>query len=144
MSTNLSFALVLATDGTIDTDASLSSAKKTLLTYVAERETESEQIGEAVHAVFDQYKGASINMPALQSMALTHLNVQPESFKVLGERVAQYVRDNADLPEVKDKAGNVTQAAEPARTRAFKISKGKNGGVRRWADHPVAGSTSAE
>ena len=134
--TTLTIALVVTADG-IDQDASRQAFNSALVNYVAEREVEDDNIGSAVHAVFDQYPSANINMPALTSYVLQKLNAQPENFNTLEVRVMEYVRSNADLSEKKDKAGNIIQSAEAPRTRAFVIGKGKGGGVKRWSDHPV-------
>ena len=124
-----------AADGTIDEKSTMLKFQGILRQYIAERSTEDETIAEAVHAVFDEHKGTSINMDAVASFALPKLNVQPENFNYLKGRVLDYVRANADLPE-KKVDGKVVQAAEAPRTRAFAIGKGKGGGVRRWADVP--------
>lgn len=143
MATTLTTVLVLTTAGTIDQAASEAAFRTSLANYIAEREVEEGNIADAVHAVFDKYRGASINMPALAGFVLQQLNVQPENFNALEERVMEYVRNNADLPEKKDKSGKVIQAAEAPRTRTFAIGKGKGGGVKRWSDHPAKDATSA-
>lgn len=132
----LTITLVEDTDG-VDQSATTAAFRTALASYVAEREIQDGNIGEAVHAVFDQYPTANINMPALAGFVLQRLNAQPENFNALEERVMEYVRKNADLPTLKDKAGNVTQVGEAPRTRTFAIGKGKGGGVKRWSDHPV-------
>jgi hypothetical protein len=134
----LSSYIVRASSGSIDHDATCSKFADDLVKYEAERETELETIALAVNTVFDTHKGASINMPALTSLALRELNAQPSNFAALTERVQEYVRDNADRTEKKDKEGKVVQVAEAPRTRAFCIGKGKGGGVKRWCDQPVA------
>jgi hypothetical protein len=134
--TTLTVTLVSGTDD--DLAANEQAFRTSYLAFVAEREIEDTNIGDAVHAVFDQYRSASINMPALAGFALTRLNVQPENFKALETRVMEYVRENADRHEKTDKeTGLITQAAETPRTRSFVIAKGKGGGVKRWSDHPV-------
>lgn len=137
MSNQISFDVVCFADGTIDHDGSRAAADKALQNYALAREGLDEAIGEAVNAVFDAHRGVRINMPALQSLALQQMEVSPENFKVMSEGVARYVRERADLHETKDKAGNVTQEAEPLRTREFYIGRGKGGGVCRWKDIPV-------
>lgn len=122
MSKTLTIVLALTSSGTVDRDATLTACENAIDTYVAERELESETIAKAVHGVFDQYKGASINMPALAGFALQRLNAQPANFNVLEERTMEYVRANAGTRE---------SGAE------FAIGKGKGGGVKRWADQPV-------
>ena len=61
-------------------------------------------------------------MPAVTSMALTRMNVQPENFKILTDKVQDYIRENAG-----------TRASGAL----FSIAKGKGGGVRRWSDTPL-------
>jgi hypothetical protein len=114
--------LVRAADGSIDHDATTLKFQGDLLKYEAERETEAETVGAAVNAVFDQFKGTRLNMPAVTSYALTHLNVQPENFKTLTERVQGFIRDHS---------------GERESGALFSIAKGKHGGVCRWADQPV-------
>lgn len=121
---SLSFTLVLSA-GSIDREASLKAASDALDAHIAEHDTQQETIAAAVHSVFDEYKGANLTMPTIEGMTLRALNAQPANYKVLGQKVLDYVRANAD------------QKDEAPRTRTFGISKGKNGGVCRWADVPV-------
>lgn len=118
---NLATFAVRDSDGELDLDGTMTKFQGVLLQYQAERETELATIGAAVNAVFDQHKGATINMPAVTSFALQRLNVQPESYKVLAERIQTFVRDNAS-----DERGK----------GLFRIAKGKGGGVTRWSDVP--------
>ena len=106
--------------GEMDIDATDAKFHAVLVKYQAERETEAETVSTAVNAVFDQYKGATINMPALTHRALIVLNAQNENHKTLTERIQHYVRDNNGKRE--DGA-------------TFAIVKGYGGGVRRWADY---------
>jgi hypothetical protein len=108
-------------DGSIDLDGTVAKFSGDLLRFQTERELEAEAVGEAVNAVFDQYPGAKLNMPAVTSMALQRLNVQPENFKTLTEKVQGYIRD---------------RAGERDSGAPFHIGKGKGGGVCRWADQP--------
>ena len=80
-----------------------------MLQYKAQREIQLELVSTAVNAVFDKFDGAKINMPALITLALQHLNVQPETWKMLSERVTDYIRSSPN----------------------FEVTKGKNGGVKR-------------
>jgi hypothetical protein len=116
---NLNTYVIRASDGSIDLDATCAKFARDLLTFKTESETETEEVGAAVNSVFDQFPGARINMPALVNYALQRLNVQPENFRILSEKVQNYVRDHAGPRE--DGA-------------LFHIGKGKGGGVFRWAD----------
>lgn len=115
----ITLTLALDSDGTVDEGASLSACQAEIRKYKAARETEQEVIGEAVHAVFDSLAGAKANMPYVVNSALRALNAQPESFKLLSERVSQYIRDNA---------------GEAGSGKAFAIVRGKGGGAMRWCD----------
>lgn len=117
-SVNLATFCVRDESGAIDVGATVLKFEGEVQKYQAERELESETVGAAVNAVFDEHRGAVINMPAVTSMALTRLGVQPETYKVLSERVQEYIRTNAT-----DTRGGL-----------FRIAKGKGGGVTRWAD----------
>lgn len=123
----LSITLALLSTGLVDRDASIVNAENAIDQYVAERELEEETVGEAVHAVFDKFKGTGINCPALQSLSLQQLNAQPSNWQSLGERVMEYVRGNSQGEKAEDGT-----YANP--TSLFVIAKGKNGGVRRRSD----------
>jgi phage tail tube protein FII len=129
MQINLQSYVVRGSDGSVDEGATLDKFEATLSQYIAQRETELSTISDAVHAVFDQYKGTSINMPALTTFALQRLNAQPENYKALETRVQEFVRENSQ-GEVKDGV-----AAHPL--SMFLINKGKAGGCRRRADIPA-------
>lgn len=116
---NLASFVVRDSDGSIDTLATVAKFEGVLAQFQVERETELATIGAAVHAVFDQYKGATLNMPALVSLSLQKLNVQAETYKALHERVVAFVHDNA------------------GENGLFRISKGKGGGVVRVCDVPA-------
>ncbi len=129
MSTSLTTQLV-EKDGHIDQDASRAAFNTALSKHIAEREVEQTQIADAVSALFDQYQGAAIPMPALASMTAQKLNAQPENFKVLSERVLDYVRSHSQGEKAED--GTVERPDS-----LFVIGKGKNGGCYRRADRPA-------
>lgn len=114
MSLSISVDVVRSSDGTIDQGASLDVARLALSKLAAQHETEVGTISAAVAEVFATHE-SPIGMPALVSLTCSKLNVQPENFSYLSERVAEYVRDNAQ-----DRAGD---------SSAFVIRKGKGGGV---------------
>lgn len=117
---SVTLTLVRGFGGVVDVEASVEAARAQIEAYVAQRETEDTKIGEAVHGIFDQYRGASVNMPALISLVLQRLGAEPATFKALGEKVMEYVRGNAG------ERGFST----------FVISRGRGGGVKRWCDQP--------
>lgn len=126
MKVTLTTDLVVADDGTIDQDASTVAFRSSLQKRCAERETEQGQIAEVVSAIFDENLGASINMPALTGMAFSALHGVPNAHKTITERVANYVRENAQ--------GKVVDGVAERPDSMLVISKGANGGVYRRAD----------
>lgn len=122
--------VVRGDEGSVDVDATLAKCKAELIQFCAERETEEATIADAVCAIFDEYVGVRINMPALTGFALQRLNAQPQNHKVLTERVQAYVRSNSqgktDDDGTQERPGSL-----------FLIGKGKGGGVARRCDLPV-------
>ena len=94
---NLQSYCVRNPDGSIDLDGTERKFSGDLIRFQTERELEDEAVGAAVNAVFDQYPGAKLNMPAITSMALQKLNVQPENFKTLTEKVQGYIRERSGV-----------------------------------------------
>lgn len=111
----LSSYVVRNLDGSINHEETLTRFATDILKYEAEREAEHATIGAAVHALFDAHKGKRLATPFVVSEALKSLDAQPETYKVLTEKVTDYLRTNPD----------------------FSISKGKGGGVGRVVDLPA-------
>lgn len=100
--------------GVIHLESTLRAVADAVTAYNSTHENDLEKVAGAVHAVFDDYLGTAINIPALKSLALNKLNgITPDSFVEMSERVGEYVRSN---PEV------------------FSVTKGPKGGVRRICD----------
>jgi hypothetical protein len=132
MATSLSITVdLVTTDGAIDIDASAQAFRSAALKRQAELETEGAEIALACGELFDQYRGKAIPMPTVGSMVAQKLNAQPENFKVLSDRVLDYVRSNSQERKVPD--GTVTKHDDSE----FVIGKGKNGGCYRRADRPA-------
>lgn len=104
--------VVRYTDGSIDHEGTLARFAGDLSRFEAEREMENETIGTAVHAVFDIHKGSKLPTPFVVAEVLKSLKATPDNYKVLTEKVGEYLRTN---PE-------------------FVISKGRGGGVGRVRD----------
>ena len=117
---NLSQFCVRNEDGTIDLVATKFKFEATLLQYQADRETEATVIANAVNALFDQFKGARLNMPYVVSQSLRNLNCPPEIYKSMENKVKEYLHANAGDKET---------------GALFGIGKGKLGGVTRHADY---------
>jgi hypothetical protein len=140
MATLITLALVLGSDGKVDKSATLASCDSAIDKYVAQRETEQATIAECVGAIFDQYKGATLNMPFVQNEACRRLNASPANFKVLQDLAADYVRENSQGAKVGE--GDSATVEHPE--SLFLITKGKGGGVSRRADLPAKPAASAK
>lgn len=131
MSVSITVQLV-ETDGHINVEASEKAFSRALAARLTDLETEQEQIAEAVSALYDRFPGQAIGMPAVASMTAQALNAQPENFKVLSDRVLDYVRANSQETG-SAKEGNLQSHPDSL----FVIAKGKNGGCYRRADRPA-------
>jgi hypothetical protein len=128
MSTSITVDLVI-TDGLVDIDASAQVFRTAALKRQAELETEGAEIAQACEELFDQYRGKAIPMPTVGSMVAQKLNAQPENFKVLSDRVLDYVRANSQSTGSEEEG---TLVLHP--DSLFVIGKGKGGGCSRRAD----------
>lgn len=112
MNITLGMYVVRGINGEIDHEATLDKFASDLLKFEAERELEASTIGAAVHALFDRHVGKRMPTPFVVAEALKALNAQPENYKVLSDKVTEFLRTS---PE-------------------FSISRGKSGGVGRVCD----------
>lgn len=112
MQINIASYVVFGATGSVDHEATLAKFAGDLARYEAERETECATIGAAVHALFDQHIGKRIPMPFLQGEVLKALNAQPENYKVLTEKVTDYVRTSPEFDTAKGKGGGVGRVSD--------------------------------
>lgn len=135
----ITITLVKDSKGLIDEAASTATFTKALASLKVQRELEDGQIAKAVAAVFDKYKGASINLPGLCTYALMELGATPDNYNDMNEKIAEYVRANSDQGAVKDPKDKtkILKPAEAPRTRLFSMNKGRGGDTRRWSDVPT-------
>lgn len=120
---------VRSSNGSIDHDSTLAKFAGDLLAFEAMQEAESANIGAAVHALFDKFKGARLNMPFVTGEVLRALNATPDNYKALTEKVQGFVR--------RESQGEVFDDGTVERPNStFVIGKGKGGGVARRADLP--------
>ena len=122
----LSTFVVRSSNGSVDSDATMAKFQSTLSSFISESETESETIGSAIEAVLETHKGSRVNLDFLVSSTCRALNAQPENFKVLGDKVRQFVKDNSCD---KNDAGMPSDS-----TKRLNVARGKGGGVGRWSD----------
>jgi hypothetical protein len=117
---NLSSYVVRDGNGAADLIATEEKFRQDLQTYVDGRAAVDAKVAGAVSAVFDQYKGAKINLPAVKTLALGKLDADPSNYSELSEALEDYIHDNA--------------VSETNPNGIFLIAKGKGGGCCRIAD----------
>jgi len=129
---DLTFKLVLSSDGSIDSEASVEAARAAIDAYAADLATQSDTIGAAVHAVFDKHLGKRLPTPWVVNQVLAALNAQPDNSQSLEEKVRMFLTEHTDRQANKTKGIQ----AEPVGTRTFSVRKGAGGGIARTADLP--------
>lgn len=126
-------------DGKVDFDSTIKKFGGRLVEFEAACEKEEEAIAAAVTKVFDTTlpRGMAHNMDTIGFLAVQEMNANAGNFKILNDRVKNWIRINSDQPKkTADDGKTVLVDAEPQRTRMFAINKGKGGGVKRWSDFP--------
>lgn len=113
---NLSGYVVRDGNGAVDLNATETKFRTDLQAYLTERAEQDTKIADAVSAVFDQFKGANINLPALETFVLAKLDAQPSNYGELSAALRSYIKDNS------------------GEGGTFKIAKGKGGGCHRVCD----------
>ncbi len=111
--------LVRNSSGAIDPVATTAKFAAELEALKAREADRVSKVADAVHAVFDEYPGASINMDAVGSLTAQKLGVSLEDMADTAEAARDYVRSNVS---------------------EFKIARGKGGGAKRLSDVPAEAS----
>lgn len=119
---------VVREGGSVNKAATVAAFEKLLGEYITAQAERDGKVADAVSAVFDEYRGAHINMPALCSLACTKLGADKDTFATLTEAVQGYVQANSQGKKDKD-----TGAVENP-SSLFVIERGRGGGVSRRAD----------
>ena len=127
MEINIVTFAVRNSDGSIDHEASLQEFSDLIIKFGEEQDQENKVIAGAVHALFDRFKGARLNTPFVVGEVLRGLNVRPENFKTLTEKVQGFIRGQSQGETLPD--GSHENPAS-----VFVISRGKGGGIARRAD----------
>lgn len=137
----LSTYVIRNADGKVDFNATVNKFAERLVVFEAALITEEAAIAEAVIKVFDNMlpRGMAHNLDTIAYLSATELNANAGNFKILSDRIKNWVRANSDQHKKLAEDGKTVLAdAEKPRTRMFAINKGKGGGVKRWSDFPEA------
>lgn len=114
---NLNSYVVRSGSGSIDHSATVDKFAQDLIEFEAKLEAENAGIGQCVNALFDQFRGARLNTPFVVGETLRRLDVKPENYKALSDKVTDYIRNRSQ-----------------GENSTFTISKGKGGGIARRSD----------
>lgn len=112
MQISLSSYVVLFADGSINHEATVAKFAGDLSRFEAERELEANTIGTVIHALFDKHLGKKIPTPFVVSEALKALNAQPENYKVLSDKVAEFIKVSPEFVTTRGKGGGVARIAD--------------------------------
>ena len=104
---NLAEYVVRNSNGSIDHEATLTRFAGDLSRFEAQREMENETIGKVIHALFDQHKGSKLPTPFVVAEVLKVLEATPETYKILTEKVGEYIRTNPEFVTAKGRGGGV-------------------------------------
>ena len=127
MNINLNKYAVIGSNGSIDMQATINKFSADLDTYDQKHGAQMESIGNAVNAVFDQYKGARLNTAFIQGEVVRRMNIEPQNYKSVCDKVQEYLHLHSQ--------GKARQDGSVERPNSlYLINKGKGGGVGRRSD----------
>lgn len=126
-SINLGTFAVRNAEGNIDHEATLLKFAEVISTWEIEAEQAEGAIRQVVSAIFDQYKGATLNKKFITGQALRQLNATPENWTEMEDKVSSYLKNNSQ--------GEVAEDGTHERPNSLFVTRpGKGGGTFRRAD----------
>lgn len=129
MQINIASYVLRSSNGSIDHESTLGKFANDLLTFELEQEAETSTIGAAIHALFDKFKGARLNLPYLSGEVARSMNVPPDQFNAATAKIQAFVRSQSQ--------GKSEGGVEQYPNSVFVIGRGAGGGVARRADLPA-------
>jgi hypothetical protein len=121
----ISVTVISGTDN--DLLANENAFRKAYLAYIANRDVEEDNISSAVHALFDRFPTANLNVPYIETQVATALNALPENHAAITKKVGEWLRANNQGKKLEDGSYERPDSA-------FVTTKGVRGGVRRRSD----------
>ena len=131
-------AFFVTEDGKVNLDASVERFRSTALKFIAGQEAQDTLITECMSGLFDQYKGASLNLDYIKSQTVERMGKavpelkDPSLFSILSARVEDLLHANCNQPAVDAKGDK--PAVEAVTGRTYDMRKGKGGGFFRISD----------
>ena len=133
-------AFLVTEDGKINLDASVEKFRTVCLQYHAGQTAEKELVSQCMTALFDQYKGAHLNLDFIKSQTVQRITKihpelnQPALFATLSARVVEHLHNNCNTEAVEAKGDKPAKEAVTGKTYAMR--KGAGGGFCRVSDQP--------
>ena len=135
--------LVTGGDGKVDMAASTEKFRVTALQHLAKQESDEALIMECMTSIFDQFRGANLNLDFIKSETVNRMAkrvpelADPSLFTILQGKVEDVLHENTNQPATE---ATEKKPAYPAiEGRIYSMRKGKGGGFFRVADQ-AAGS----
>lgn len=134
-------SFLVTEDGKVNLEASVEKYRAVCLQYVAGQTAETELVAQCMTALFDQYKGAHLNLDFIKSQTVQRITKihpelnQPALFATLSKKVEDYLHANTNTEAVEAKGKR--PAKEAIEGKAYEMRKGHGGGFCRGADQPA-------
>ena len=135
-------AFAIYNDGVLDLNASIEKFRNVALQTLVSQEAEDTLIVTCLNDLFDQYRGASLNMSFIQSQTVARMAksnpslANPVLFGKVSARVAEVMVALTDKPAVEAKGNK--PAREAVTGRPFGMRLGRRGGHFRNSDQSPA------
>ncbi len=131
-------SFLVTVDGKIDLEASTEKYRTVCRQYMAKSMAEDELVSQCIGALFDQYRGAYLNLDYIKSQTVLRMTKahpelnEPTLFNTLAARVESYLHENTNQDAV---AATAKRPAKEAITgRPFSMKKSR--GFCRLSDQP--------
>lgn len=130
--------LVKDSAGKVDLDTSVARFRAYAVKYLAGQESNEELVNKCLHALFDQYRGANLNLKFIKSQTVSLMIREvpemndPTLYVRLCGRVEDYLHDNTNRPAVEAKGDK--PAVKAVVGKAFNSKRGKSAGFTRVSD----------
>jgi len=124
--------------GKVNLEASVERYRSAALRHIAKQESDDHLISVCMTKLFDQFKGANLNLDFIKSQTVQLMGQEvpslkdPSLFILLSARVEEMLHDNTNQPEVAAKGDKPGKPAIDG--RIYGMRKGANGGFYRISD----------
>jgi hypothetical protein len=131
-------AFLVTINGKVDLEQSVEKYRAVCLQHIAGQTAELDLIASCMSSLFDQHKGAFLNLDFIKSQTVQRMTKQhpelndPNLFAMLSGRVEDYLHANCNTPAVEAKGNK--PAKEEVTGKTYSVKKGIGGGFCRVAD----------